>query len=204
MATRWRWPPLNSCGYLPKARPSSPTFSAARARAARARPVSAPMPWMAIGSTSVWPMVKRGFRLAYGFWKTIWMRRRISWRSRSLARSRFWPSKMTSPPVGSCRRSSVRPIVVLPEPDSPTTPSVWPRRSVKLTSCTALNSRLPNTPCAARSSWPASAPPAPPARRVLGLRAGAAAACPAMWSSITISRAGLPSRLGRQASSALV
>jgi hypothetical protein len=27
MATRWRWPPENSCGYLPKARPSRPTFS---------------------------------------------------------------------------------------------------------------------------------------------------------------------------------
>jgi hypothetical protein len=42
-------------------------------------------------------------------------------------REQVRPSKMTSPPVGSCRRSSVRPMVVLPEPDSPTTPSVWPR-----------------------------------------------------------------------------
>ena len=213
MATRCRCPPLNSCGYLPKALPSRPTFSSSvRARCSRsARPL--PMLWMTIGSTSVWPMVKRGFRLAYGFWNTIWMRRRMPWRSRSLSLSRFLPSKMTSPPVGSCRRSSVRPIVVLPEPDSPTTPSVCPLRSWKLTFCTALNSRLPNrpffsqkllarlrtssttgalasltlAPCAASAAWPAA------------LRLAAA-----MWSSITIRRAGLPSRLGRQASSARV
>jgi hypothetical protein len=35
-----------------------------------------------MGSISVWPMVKRGLRLAYGFWKTIWIRRRMAWRSR--------------------------------------------------------------------------------------------------------------------------
>ena len=29
--------------------------------------VEAPIAWMLIGSTRVWPIVKRGFRLAYGF-----------------------------------------------------------------------------------------------------------------------------------------
>ena len=95
---RWRWPPENSCGYLPKAptRPGRPCASSARARCSRSA-WSAPMPWMVIGSTSVWPIVKRGFSDAYGFWNTIWMRRRIAWRSRSLSVSRLRPSNSTSP-----------------------------------------------------------------------------------------------------------
>src|SRR6059036_1938103 len=36
------------------------------------------------------------------------------------------PSNNTSPDVGSCSRSIVRPTVVFPEPDSPTNPSVRP------------------------------------------------------------------------------
>jgi hypothetical protein len=64
MATRWRWPPENSCGYLPKARPSRPTLrSRASARASRSAVVGADAV-DGIGSISVWPMVKRGFRLA--------------------------------------------------------------------------------------------------------------------------------------------
>src|SRR5215210_755515 len=48
------------------------------------------------------------------------------------------PSKYTLPSVGSTRRSTVRPSVVLPQPDSPTRPRVSPRRTKKLTSSTAL------------------------------------------------------------------
>ena len=93
------------------------------------------MPWIAIGSTSVWPIVKRGFSDAYGFWNTTWMRRRIG--SSSASRQREQVAAVEDhlaadrPAVGSCRRSSVRPIVVLPEPDSPTTPSVWPRAQLE-------------------------------------------------------------------------
>ena len=93
------------------------------------------MPWIAIGSTSVWPIVKRGFSDAYGFWNTTWMRRRIGSSSRvgqrqqvAAVEDRLPPA---GPPLGSCRRSSVRPSVVLPEPDSPTTPSVWPRAQLE-------------------------------------------------------------------------
>ena len=39
--------------------------------------------------------------------------------------------------VGSYRRSRVRPVVVLPQPDSPTRPRVSPLRMAKLTSSTA-------------------------------------------------------------------
>ena len=47
------------------------------------------------------------------------------------------PSKMISPSVGSSSRTSVRPSVDLPQPDSPTSPSVSPSRTAKLTSSTA-------------------------------------------------------------------
>ncbi len=49
----------------------------------------------------------------------------------------FLPSKVTSPAVGSIRRRMHRPVVDLPQPDSPTSPSVSPFRIVKLTSSTA-------------------------------------------------------------------
>ena len=170
------------------------------------------MAWISIGSTSARPIVKRGFRLAYGFWNTTWMRRRIGWRSRSESFRMSRPSKITSPPVGSCSRSSDKPIVVLPDPDSPTTPSVWPRLSSKLTSCTALNSRLPNSPCLMKKLLASARTCSTTGDRgSLGLATarlasavGAPAAPAAMWSSITISRAGFSLRLGRQASSALV
>jgi len=45
---------------------------------------------------------------------------------------------MIEPPVGSRRRAIQRAIVDLPQPDSPTTPSVSPAISVKLTPSTAL------------------------------------------------------------------
>lgn len=48
------------------------------------------------------------------------------------------PSKVTLPPVAGMRRRSVRPTVVLPQPDSPTRPRVSPRSMWKETSSTAL------------------------------------------------------------------
>ena len=107
------------------------------------------MPWIAIGSIRVWPTVKRGFRLAYGFWNTIWMRRRIASISRLGQRQQVDAVEdhlpPTGPPLGSCSRSSVRPIVVLPEPDSPTTPSVWPC-AVEARALDRLELLRPNTP----------------------------------------------------------
>ncbi len=38
----------------------------------------------------------------------------------------FFPSNATSPEVGSIRRRIDRPVVDLPQPDSPTSPSVSP------------------------------------------------------------------------------
>ena len=85
------------------------------------------MPCSFIGAPTMVPMLCRGFSDEYGSWKIIWMSRR-SGRSRRVGRCVMSsPSKRTVPPVGSSRRVSSRPVVDLPQPDSPTTPSVSPR-----------------------------------------------------------------------------
>src|SRR4026207_1855647 len=48
-----------------------------------------------------------------------------------------FPSKRTSPDVGSISFMIMRPVVVLPHPDSPTSPTVSPRRMAKPTPSTA-------------------------------------------------------------------
>ncbi len=47
------------------------------------------------------------------------------------------PSNETCPSVGSIRRSRHRPTVDLPHPDSPTSPSVSPRKMSNVTPSTA-------------------------------------------------------------------
>ena len=73
-------------------------------------------------------------------------RSRISVSPRACAMS--WPWNHTLPAVGSSSRISVRPSVDLPQPDSPTSPSVWPGISSKLTPATARSAPTvrPNTP----------------------------------------------------------
>src|SRR5689334_676189 len=76
------------------------------------------------------------------------MRRRIPRISPSERVDRSRPSKITRPPVGGSRRRMQRPVVVLPQPDSPTRPSVSPRPISKLTPSTALTTagRPPKSP----------------------------------------------------------
>src|ERR1700678_382539 len=77
----------------------------------------------------------------------ICMFRRRRRKSEPLAFTRSTPSKTTVPKVGSIRRRINRPSVLLPEPDSPTKPTVSPARISKDTSSTARTwpaRRLPN------------------------------------------------------------
>ena len=53
----------------------------------------------------------------------------------------FCPSKITSPAVGSSRRTSIRPRVDFPQPLSPTSPNVSPARMVRSTPSTAFTLR---------------------------------------------------------------
>ena len=81
--------------------------------------------------------VIRGFSDAYGSWKTICISRRtlrISRRSKCVM-SR--PLKMIFPDVGSTSLMIVRDSVVLPQPDSPTSPIVSPALIERSTVSTA-------------------------------------------------------------------
>src|ERR1051325_9115548 len=72
----------------------------------------------------------RGFNDEYGSWNTIWIRRRCD---RSRLAVNVWPSKLTVPDVGLQSPTIARPSVDLPQPDSPTSPRVSPRASVRST-----------------------------------------------------------------------
>ncbi len=50
------------------------------------------------------------------------------------------PRKLITPEVGCSSATTIRPIVVLPQPDSPTTPRVSPRLTSNDTPSTALTS----------------------------------------------------------------
>src|SRR5437773_2132987 len=81
--------------------------------------------------------IMRGLSEANGSWKTICIERRCG-RSSVLPR---WvmsrPLRRMLPLVGSTSRRMLRATVDLPQPDSPTSPSVSPMPSVKLTPSTA-------------------------------------------------------------------
>ena len=113
------------------ARSLSPTSSSiCDASARRARPSSRSARCSASPSPTIWPTVMRGLSDANGSWNTTCMRLRIA---RSVARvgvvDALRRRTRSSPPRSAASASSAMPSVVLPEPDSPTMPSVSPRRS---------------------------------------------------------------------------
>ena len=82
------------------------------------------------------PTRLRGFNDANGSWKTIC----ISPQRIHLLRPAFvtsWSRKRIVPSVASINRMIAREIVVLPQPDSPTRPSVSPSPIDNVTSLTA-------------------------------------------------------------------
>jgi hypothetical protein len=98
---------------------------------------------MSSGSRTNVPTVCFGFSDENGSWNTICIQRRCSRAGLAVGDIQSTPPNWTLPPLASSRRISVRPSVDLPQPDSPTMPSVrLPRRS-KLTAFSALNGLLP-------------------------------------------------------------
>ncbi len=92
------------------------------------------------GAPMIVPTVCRGFSELYGSWKIICISRRsgtISLRDR-LVTSR--PLNSIFPPVGSSSLSMVRPAVDLPQPLSPTRPTVSRSPTESVTPSTALTS----------------------------------------------------------------
>ena len=135
MEMRWRWPPENWCGNFSTSDAARPTDSSSSATRAL-RPSSPPTsPCSRSGSPTISSTFQRGFRLAYGSWKIICMRRRSARGSGVVAVS--WPSKCTLPRVGAYRPTSRRATVLLPQPDSPTSASVSPLRMLNETPSTA-------------------------------------------------------------------
>ena len=98
--------------------------------------------WVSIGSLMIELTVMRGSSEPYGSWKMICIRRRYLRSSSVLRLNRSTPSKRTVPLVASRSRIIARPIVLLPQPDSPTSPSVSPRRTSTVTPSTALTEPL--------------------------------------------------------------
>ena len=100
------------------------------------------------GSETWSPIVNSGFSDAIGSCRIIAMRlprtRRISasdFVSRSSPSKRIWPATILA--AGGSRRRMVSASVLLPEPDSPTMPSVLPGARVSETSSTARTTRVP-------------------------------------------------------------
>ena len=96
---------------------------------------------MASGSAMMLPTRMRGFNEANGSWKTICIRWRVAQSLGGDSATRSWPSKRMLPADGSMSLKISRPVVDLPQPDSPTRPSTSPRSIVKLTPSTAWMTR---------------------------------------------------------------
>ena len=168
---RWRMPPEYSWGYClarssGRGMPTRRSISIASLRASFFETC-----WWARTASTIWsPTRKNGCSELMGSWNTIpifWPRMPRSSSGDSFSRS--WPSKMTSPSIRACLRVT-RPMIVrnetlLPDPDSPTTPSVCPGYTENETPSTALTSPSSVGKWTFRfrtsSSGSATAPPAP-------------------------------------------
>ena len=128
MLMRWHWPPENSRGRrLPLASGSMPTWSS-MASALAARSSLFPIFQITSGSDTMSRTLRRGFSDEIGSWKII-----CTW-VRSVRRSpgSAWSARCRRNDVPDVARSTwtmARPVVDLPQPDSPTSPSVSPLRT---------------------------------------------------------------------------
>ena len=137
MPMRCRCPPEKCCGYLLACIGSSPTsFS----RSATRFSISAfGILWTPIGSAMMSKIGIRGSRDAIGSWNTTCRLRRSALRSRLFSVDVSLPSTSIVPAVGVPMLRISSSVVVLPQPDSPTSPRVSPSRmsrSIPSTACT--------------------------------------------------------------------
>ena len=113
--------------------------------------------WRSITSVTCRPICTTGFSDDSGSWKIIAIsrpRRSRIWAGES--RSRSSPSKIAAPSTVLPRVGSspmiASDVTDLPQPDSPTRPTVWPGRTSKLMPSTALNGSSPRLPNVTRRS----------------------------------------------------
>src|SRR5712691_7366628 len=139
MPTRAFCPPESWCGNRSSRSSGRPTWRASSSQRARTAPLPLSPPSRRIGSAIARAAVKRGLRLSVGSWNTIWMRLRSGSLANRLAgiSPMFSPSNMMVPSLLSIRRITMVEVVDLPQPDSPTRPTLSPRSTVKLMPSTA-------------------------------------------------------------------
>ena len=131
MTTRWRMPPDSSCGYRLAIR-SGPGRPAASSRLTARRQASCrdTLRCSSTHSATCQPTLYIGFSAVIGSWNTIAIfAPRIRCHCASLPPSSSVPDSRTDPVTCAApgsRPSTDRASMVLPEPDSPTTPRVWP------------------------------------------------------------------------------
>src|SRR5256884_7018804 len=134
--------------------PTRPSMFTAEERAFLA---SQPL-WSRVGSETCHPTRYTGLSEVIGSWKIIAISRpRISRISYSLSLVRSWPLNITLPLTilpGRCKRMTLRAVTDLPQPDSPTMPSVSPGVRSKETPSTAFTvpSLVEKTVCRSRTS----------------------------------------------------
>ena len=99
---------------------------------------------MTSASPMIAPTVMRGLSEANGSWKMICMSRRSARSSSLVERGDVLRRRTsTSPEVGSISRRMQRPVVDLPQPDSPTRPSVSPAVEVEADAVDRMHARRP-------------------------------------------------------------
>ena len=172
--TRCFIPPLIWCGKSESRRSGAATRIMRSTSIARAFTVSRVLrppfrPQRAATDSVSWlPMVNTGFSAVCGSWRIIdilWPRIRrtsgIRIRTTSSPSSRMRPPTMRA--ASGSNRSSESAVMLLPDPDSPTSPSVSPSRIWKLTPSTArvtphLVKRWVCRSCTSRTTLPALGP----------------------------------------------
>src|SRR5215475_1831926 len=92
------------------------------------------------------PIDMRGLSAEYGSWKTICMLRRSAFWREPVSVCTSTPSNATVPASGSMRPRTRRAVVDLPQPDSPTMPSVVPAWTVNETLSTAETYAFEHSP----------------------------------------------------------
>ena len=138
---RCLWPPLNWWGYFCKSSGVKPTL-VINSQAVSNLSFSVPILWIANGSVTISRIFIFGSREEYTSWNSIWkfFRKSLSWCSGVWEISKLLPLKLylILPSVGGNNFTIHLPTVVLPEPLSPTSPTVSPFFMCKLISLTAL------------------------------------------------------------------
>src|SRR4029077_18697694 len=110
-------------------------------------------------SASCDPIFRRGLSDEYGFWKTIWSLARSRGRPRLVKVVSSRPSNSTVPAVVGTSPTDARARLDFPQPDSPTSPTIWPRSTVRLAPATARRRSRPRRSYTTSTSWRSSAGP---------------------------------------------